>query len=94
MVVESADLHSEIRKAFHPQEPERFVQGDNLVGNLQKFRYGLKQAPRVWYRKLHVFLAENRLHKNANDPCFFTTKKQDNSLCKLVSVDDILIAGN
>ena len=55
---------------------------------------GLRQAATIWYKKLHDFLLENNLTKNANDPCLFTIKSQDNLLYFLTWVEDILIVGN
>lgn len=91
----TAFLQGELNdEELYMDQPEGFIQEQNLVCKLNKALYGLKQSSRVWNLKLDKALKTYGFTQSQLDPCMYHILKEDKILIVTIYVDDFLIFYN
>jgi len=92
--VETAFLNGEVDEEIYIRQPRGYERGDKgKVCRLENALYGLKQAARAWHKKLDTMLGEAGFTACASDPCLYKGERDGVTVCILVYVDDLLVAG-
>lgn len=60
---------------------------------LHRALYGLRESLRAWYECLDENLQNLKFKRSDNDYCLYTLGKQDDMICLIIFVDDLLICG-
>lgn len=95
MDVHNAFLHGDLQEEVYMQMPPGFETDEpGKVCRLRKSLYGLKQSLRYWFAKLTSALKSFSFKQSYSDYSLFTFIEGGNSVCVLVYVDDLIIAGN
>jgi len=94
MDVKTAFLYGDLDEEIYMDQPDGYIDDQELVCCLRKSLYGLKQAPCVWYKVMDVFFKRQGFEKSTCDLAVYI-KKNGNTLLLVVAVyvDDLLIAG-
>jgi hypothetical protein len=100
MDVETAFLYGDMDEDEHniyvklpegyPVPPE--LEGQEVVGIIEKSIYGLKQAPRLWNKNINSYLRAMNFTPSAADPCLYVRKDSDDLSYIALYVDDLVIA--
>jgi len=94
MDVKTAFLYSDLDEEIYMDQPDGYIDNQELVCRLRKSLYGLKQAPRVWYKVMDAFFRRQGFEKSTCDPAVYIKKDGDTLLLVVVVyVDDLLITG-
>lgn len=90
MDIKTAFLNGDLQEEIYLQQPQGFIEDEDLVWRLNKSIYGLKQSPRCWNASLDQQLISMGFEKTASDPCIY---KSNNCVYIGVYVDDLIIVG-
>ena len=94
MDVKTTFLYSNLNKEIYMDQPDRYINNQELVCRLRKSLYGLKQAPCVWYKVIDAFFKLQGFEKSTCDLAVYIKKDGDTLLLVVaVYVDDLLIVG-
>ncbi|CAH9106825.1 unnamed protein product, partial [Cuscuta europaea] len=90
--VDNVFLHGDLREEVYMHLPPGYSSSTpGMVCRLLRSLYGLRQAPRCWFSKLTTFLKSYGFVQSHADYSLFTLRKNNNIICVLVYVDDLLI---
>ena len=93
---QSAFLNAFINEEVFGKQPLDFEdkKHQNHVLKLSKALYGLKRVPRAWYKRLSIFLIENKFDRGKVDNTFFIKHYDYHFLLVQIYVDDIIFGSS
>ena len=91
--IQAAYLHGELSHELYMKQPEGYQDSAaSLVCKLRKNLYGIKQGATKFNNKLHDVMNNNDYKRSENDPCLYSSCKDNKWIYISIHVDVLVVA--